>query len=177
MLGIELLNAAHVLYETSGVLAELLAETLRRYQSLLYHGVEQGGQKRGLLESGLLNDDDTGAYASLQCGYSMLVGTVSALGNTLAEQPLKPVPILSLKQRPCRRHQLPVNLEFHISANIDNCFHSQEQYIRFWDHQCSDVKREPWRVALRTAFRLTTFRPRRGLKRRRSTFSPRKELE
>ena len=44
----------------------------------------------------------------------------------------------------------------------------------FGDHQCSGVSVAPWRIPLRTAPRLTTVKPRRGLKGRRSPFRVRK---
>ena len=108
MLGVEFLDAAHALDKLSRILAELLLELLRSNESLLYHGVKQGSKQGCLLKPGLLNNHNTGPDTPFQSRNSVLVSPVSPLGNTFAEQSLKPAPILSLKQRPGRRHQLPV---------------------------------------------------------------------
>ena len=114
MLGVKFLDAAHALNKLGRILAELLLELIRSDQPLLHHRIKQCREQRSLLEPRLLQQHYTSPYAPLQPRNPMSISPVSPFGNTLAEQPLKPAPILSLKQRPRRCHQLPIYAEFHM---------------------------------------------------------------
>ena len=118
MLGVKFLDPAHALDKPSCILTELLPEILGRNQPLLYHRIKQGRQQRSLLKPRLLHNHNARPDAPLQSGNPMSISPVGSFGNTLAEQTLKPAPILRLKQRPSQLNKLPVNPKFHTPANI-----------------------------------------------------------
>ena len=108
MLGVKLLDAAHALNKSRRILTEFIAELLRSNKPLLHHRVKQSRKQRSLLKSRLLHNHDTGPDTPFQSRNTMSISSISTFGNTLAEQTLKPAPILRLKQRPGHPHQFPV---------------------------------------------------------------------